>query len=89
LYFVRWNFSCGRLGALFAITAVATADSLAKKNKYPAIDTTHTDYARLPSLQMTYTTLESNRFDTVCHENMLHKESHRQAARRHFVVDTR
>lgn len=43
LHFVRWNFSSRRLGALFAVTAIATADSLAKQIKYTAINTTHTD----------------------------------------------
>jgi uncharacterized protein (DUF3820 family) len=41
LHFVRWNFCSGRLGALLAVTAIATADSLAKLSKYQAIDTTH------------------------------------------------
>jgi len=33
LHFFRWNFSSGRLGALLAVTAIETVDSLAKQNK--------------------------------------------------------
>jgi hypothetical protein len=84
LHFARWNFSSGRLGKL---QALLTVDSPAKKNKYPAIDTTHTEYAHVPSLQMTYTTLGSNRFYTVFYEKMMPQGT--PPPRRHFVADTR
>jgi hypothetical protein len=48
-----------------------TADSQAKENKYPAIGTTHTELAHMPSLQMTYTTFGSSKFYTVFYETML------------------